>query len=114
MTQDSDRAKRIAALNDQFRKDPRRLGKAFTTDGVASLGFDLVRQAMAVVAAFDAFTAGNDPYGEHDFGSFDLDGEKLCWKIDYYDSADPDLGAADAGNPATTERVLTLMLASEY
>jgi hypothetical protein len=29
----------------------------------------------------------NDPYGEHDFGSFELAGEKFFWKIDYYDFA---------------------------
>jgi hypothetical protein len=33
--------------------------------------------------AFDTFTNDNDPHRERDFGSFDLDGEKLFWKIDY-------------------------------
>ena len=63
---------------------------------------------------FDAFTAGNDPNGEHDFGSFELDGVKLFWKIDYYDKRDPDLGAEDPADATTTERALTLMLADEY
>ena len=109
------RAAKIAELNDAFRKAlVQRGGKRYTTDGVASLGFDFVQRAMVAVVAFDAFTSDNDPYGEHDFGSFEIDGEKLFWKIDYYDQRDPDLGAEDASNSANTERVMTLMLAEEY
>ena len=55
----------------------------------------------------------NDPHGEHDFGSFELCGRKLFWKIEYYD---PDLqhGSEDPADPAKTMRVLTVMLAEEY
>ncbi|WP_257187520.1 MULTISPECIES: DUF3768 domain-containing protein [Bradyrhizobium] len=28
-------------------------------------------------------TEENDPHGEHGFGSFDLVGQKVFWKIDY-------------------------------
>ena len=114
MSKNTDRARRIAELNDQFRKQPTRHGKSYTTDGVASLGFDFVLRAMTAVAAFDTFTADNDPYGEHDFAAFELDGEKLFFKIDYYSSDDPDLGAENPSDQASTERVLTIMLASEY
>jgi Protein of unknown function (DUF3768) len=107
-------ASRIAQLNDRFRKEPTRWGKAYVTDGVAAHGPEFVARAMAATAAFDAFTADNDPWGERDFGSFQLDGEKLFWKIDYVDKADPDLGAEDPSNPATTARILTIMLADEY
>ena len=112
----SDETKRIAALNDAFRKNPadRRLGKTYMTAGVDALGPELVALALAMVAGFETFTPDNDPHGEHDFGSFELDGRKLFWKIDYYDKADPDLGAEDPDNPSTTERVLTIMLADEY
>lgn len=104
----------IARLNDQFRKGPSRYGKAYTTDGVTAQGPEFVLRALAATAAFDAFSADNDPHGEHDFGSFELDGKKLFWKIDYYDHDDPDLGADDPSSPATTERVLTIMFADEY
>ena len=63
--------------------------------------------------AYDRFTADNDPHGEHDFGSFELSGERLFWKIDYYD-LDLQFGSNDPCEPALTRRVLTLMLASEY
>ena len=107
-------AARIAELNDQFRKDPARYGKAYITDGVAAHGPEFVHRALAATAAFEAFTADNDPHLEHDFGSFQLDGQTLFWKIDYLDKVDPDLGAEDPSDPATTTRVLTIMLADEY
>ena len=47
------------------------------------MGTAFIARAFAMVSHFDAFTPDNDPYGEHDFGSIDLDGEKLFWKIDY-------------------------------
>ena len=105
---------RIAAFNDQFRKDPSRLGKVYVTDGVAAHGPEFVARAMAATAAFDAFTTDNDPWGERDFGSFLLDGETLFWKIDYIDKVNPELGAEDPSNSTTTARILTIMLADEY
>jgi hypothetical protein len=26
----------------------------------------------------------NDPHGEHDFGAFEHEGQRIFWKIDYY------------------------------
>jgi hypothetical protein len=62
---------------------------------------------------FDNFNADNDQHREHDFGSFELEGEKLFWKIDYYDLAG-EFGAEDPTDPKKTLRVLTVMLAEEY
>ena len=59
------------------------------------------------------FTEDNDPHGEHDFGSFEMAGEKFFWKIDYFD-LDLKFHSPDAANPDLTHRVLTIMLASEY
>ena len=67
----------------------------------------------AKVIAFDAFTADNDPHGEHNFGAFDYAGERIFWKIDYYDEA-LEFGLEDPADPARTTRVLTIMLALEY
>ena len=107
-------AARIAALNDQFRKDPARFGKAYVTDGVAAHGPEFVHRALAATAAFKAFTADNDPYGEHDFGTIELDGETLFWKVEYFDKTDSNLGAENPSDPVRTTRVLTIMLADEY
>jgi len=59
------------------------------------------------------FSSDNNPYGEHDFGSFEIDGHKLFWKIDYY-ALDMMHGSEDAANPDITTRVLTIMLTEEY
>ena len=55
----------------------------------------------------------NDPWSEHDFGSFEIDGETLFWKIDYYDGS-MQFGLEDPADPAKTMRVLTIMLSEEY
>lgn len=88
-------------------------GQVLLTPGVTAL--DPVDQAaiLAKVQAFDAFTPGNDPHGEHDFGAIEHAGTRAFWKIDYYA---PDMmhHSDDPTDPAKTRRVLTVMLAEEY
>jgi hypothetical protein len=112
MTRQS-RAQRIAALNDKFRKSLVTGGRTYMTAGVNTRGAQFVAKALAKVIAFDDFDANNDPHREHDFGSFELDGEKLFWKIDYYDLA-CEFGSEDPTEPKKTMRILTVMLAEEY
>jgi hypothetical protein len=107
MTKQS-RARRIADLNDKFRKGMAS-GRIHMTAGVNAKGPEFVGKAIT----FDDFNADNDPHGEHDFGSFELEGEKLFWRIDYYDLAG-DFGSEDPTDPKKTLRVLTVMLAEEY
>jgi hypothetical protein len=101
----------IARLNDCFRRRPG--ADWMMTVGVQAKGQLFALAAMSAVTAFETFTADNDPYGEHDFGSFTLCGERLFWKIDYYD-LDLRYGSPDPADRAVTRRVLTVMLASEY
>jgi hypothetical protein len=81
----SQHAGKIAALNDKLRTtlDPNS-GQAMLTQGVTSLVNAFVQAALAEVKAFNVFIEDNDPHGEHDFGSFEIDGRKLFFKIDYY------------------------------
>ena len=51
--------------------------------------------------------------GEHDFGSLDVDGETIFFKIDYL-APGGSLHSEDPADPTKTERVMTIMLASEY
>jgi hypothetical protein len=114
---DNDRAaksQRIRELNDAFRKslDPN-LGKLVITSGVNSLPSDVRAMAIRETETFDAFSADNDPHGEHDFGNFELAGRRFFWKIDYY-APGMEGGSEDPADPAVTWRVLTVMLAEEY
>jgi hypothetical protein len=107
-------AGKIAALNDALRTTlDRRAGQVMLTQGVTSLGNAFVQAALAEVKAFIVFIEDNDPYGEHDFSSFVIDGRKLFFKLDYYDK-DMRFGSEDPSDPSKTARVLTLMLAEEY
>jgi hypothetical protein len=102
----------IRDLNDRFRRTLRG-GTVVMTRGVEALGLATIRRAFVRVKNFTAFTPDNDPYGEHDFGSFEVDGERFFWKIDTYDPT-LTMGSTDPADPNMTRRVLTLMLADEY
>jgi len=72
------------------------------TPGILGLGDAAVVVALNKVAAFDDFTEDNDPYGEHDFGTFTVEGEKCFWKIDNYNGQEG------------IDLLMTVMLAWEY
>jgi hypothetical protein len=105
-------AARIQQLNDLLRTTFTG-GKVFNTAGVAELPVAVKAEALQRVRTFDRFDGDNDPHGEHDFGTFEIEGDRFFWKIDYYDR-DMDGGSEDPSNPDETTRVLTIMLASEY
>ena len=103
---------RIRALNDELRQDlPSRI--AVMTPGVAALGHVAIDRIVKTIAVFDDFCHANDPYEEHDFGSFETDGQKIFLKIDYYDKT-LTYHSPDPADPSVTERVITIMLAEEY
>jgi hypothetical protein len=83
------------------------------TPGILDLTNRGAEHAAEAVRTFEAFNSDNDPHGEHDFGSFDLNGERVLWKIDYYNLT-LDGGSPDPADEAVTVRVLTIMLALEY
>jgi hypothetical protein len=72
----SERAQVIACLNDQLRMTLQG-GRVFVTSGIESLGEDAVAKVLERVRTFEAFSADNDPYGEHDFGVIDDCGPKI-------------------------------------
>jgi hypothetical protein len=103
-------AKKIKALNDAARATFTGCRVMLTT-GVQSL--QGIGGLLEQVQKFDSFSADNDPYGEHDFGSLRFSGQTVFWKFDYYD-VDLQMASPDASDPTVTIRVLTIQLGEEY
>lgn len=99
---------KIAKLNDAARLNA---SNYMVTSGIMSLDEHTISEVFVTVQNFKTFNEDNDPYGEHDFGTFTMNGDKIFWKIDYYDQnlemwcdpLDPDC-----------RRVITIMLAEDY
>ena len=106
-------ATEIRALNDALRAIAAGNGRVYVTAGIAALPMRDQVLIMWRVRDFSDFTPDNDPWGEHDFGSFDYDGNTIFWKIDYYDR-DLKSHSTDRADESVTTRVLTVMLAEEY
>jgi hypothetical protein len=109
MTETTDR---IRELNDALRRNLTG-GTALITPGVAALGQEAVERIAKTIAVYDDFCHANDPHEEHDFGSFIAEGATIFFKIDYYDRS-LTAHSPDPTDPTVTERVITIMLASEY
>jgi Protein of unknown function (DUF3768) len=109
----------IRALNDGLRKEFASVfsalmhNKPVFTSGVAEHGDLFIERALKAVREFAAFNGENDPYDEHDAGSFELDGVNLLWKIDCYNPLF-DGRSRDPADAAVTRRVLTILLTEEY
>jgi Protein of unknown function (DUF3768) len=106
------KTKAIRALNDELRQNFA-TGTAVMTAGVATLGAEAVARIVKTIAVYDDFCHANDPYEEHDFGSFEVDGHTIFFKIDYFDNS-RSYHSPDTSDPSVTERVITIMLAEEY
>ena len=103
---------RIRALNDELRQNFAE-GTAVMTPGIAALGGEAVARIVKTIAVFDDFCHANDPHEEHDFGVFDADGQRVFFKIDYFDES-LTYHSPDPADPSVTKRVITIMLADEY
>jgi hypothetical protein len=103
---------RIRVLNDNFRSTFVG-GRLLLTQGVDALPLDTKARVILAVQSFSNFTKDNDPHGEHDFGTFEIEGETYFFKIDYY-APDLDGGSEDPADLEKTTRVLTIMRADEY
>lgn len=102
----------IAAQNDDFRKHLSK-GTLVLTSGIRSNTSEDIKGIITKVRNFEKFDESNDPYNEHDFGTFDYKGKKIFWKIDYYDTKFLYF-SPNVSNPRVTNRVLTVMYADEY
>lgn len=97
-------AKSVAEKNDVLRSTM--IGcKVILTQGITQSANK--EAIIGAVRAFDQFHDGNDPYGEHDFAFFEINGQRCFFKFDYYDSTFQFF--EEDGH-----RVLTIGLADEY
>lgn len=103
-------SQRIQQLNDAARQTLTGC-RVSVTAGVRAL--DATDMILTMVRRYSAFTPDNDPYAEHDFGSFRFAGETIFWKFDYYD-LDLTMHSSEPADPTVTARVLTILLGSEY
>ena len=99
---ETNQTERVRALNDLARLGQNANARfVFTATLLATLTAhapDPVANKIATVAAQRSlitairtaeFKPDNDPYGEHDFGSFMLGDTKVLWKIDVYEPTFP-------------------------
>ncbi|KRQ09147.1 DUF3768 domain-containing protein [Bradyrhizobium manausense] len=112
MSDEQDKTARIRELNDAFRKTFAG-GRMMMSASVAALPHMVRSAAWLKVSEFNEWDAGNDPYHEHDFLTFELCNRKFFWKCDYY-APDMQTGSEDPSDPAKTARVGLLMLAEDY
>lgn len=114
----SSRTERIARLNDRARSGFDPSARIMFTRGCldrfcsGDTPSGLVAQAE-LIKAMRRHRFDEDPYGERDFGSLNFRGERVFFKIDYYD-LDLTYGSEDPADASVTARVVTIMLASEY
>lgn len=106
------KTEQIRNLNDRLRQNFSE-GRAVMTTGVAALGAEAVARIVKTIAVYDDFCHANDPYEEHDFGSFEVEGQMIYFKIDYYDKT-LNHHSPDPSDASVSERVITIMLAEEY
>lgn len=102
----------IAILNNKFRKSLIG-GEVLLSAGISAMSLEDKANIISLVQNFDDFNENNDPYKEHDCASFDYKGNKILWKIDYYDLNHKYM-SEDPANPDITNRVLSILLAEEW
>ena len=108
----ADRSATIRQLNDAFRRTLTG-GAVLLTAGIIALGAEKQTETLNAVSAFTAFTPDNDPWDEHDFGLIEVAGVIILFKIDYFDLTRA-FHSPEPADPSVTERVMTIMLSSEY
>jgi Protein of unknown function (DUF3768) len=121
-----ERRERIARLNDGARQAMGVACIAVATEGFRGLSHLDQARVREAIERYDAWEPGNDPDGERDFGAIYRDergrwsamppgrvAQTVFWKIDCYDQA-LEWGSPDPADAGVTQRVLTIMLASEY
>jgi hypothetical protein len=103
----------IRHLNDQLRQSLAG-GVLVMTAGVVPSAHACQLTILQAVAAVRHLRRGATTHtASTTFGALEVEGERLFWKIDYYDRS-LSAHSPDPADPSVTMRVLTIMLADEY
>jgi hypothetical protein len=106
-----DKLERICELNDNLRKSFSG-GEVVLTSSVAALPDMVKASVLDQVALFEAFNEENDPYGFHDYGSFDYCNREFFFKIDFF-TLEPSDEPLDLADPSKALRIMTVGLAQD-
>ena len=98
---------RIRELNDAFRQSFVG-GVIVITPALEELSSKVRERVLERVRTFDEWNDKDEPFGEHDFGAFKIDGVDFFWSIECYDRS-MQRGTDDPTDPEKTTRVLTVM-----
>jgi hypothetical protein len=105
---------KVRGLNDQLRTTGAgHNGRVIAVGSLAQAGQEILEKAVKGLRSFADFSEDNDPYGEHDCASFEVDGERFMFKIDYY-TLDELHGSEHPEDPAVTIRVCSVFYTSDY
>ena len=107
-----ERTRKLRRLNDYLRQT-RKGGKYVLSGELGDLDENIQFSIFVRIAYYSHLNGENDAQNEHNSGWVNLgDGEKIIWKIDYFDlnmkNASP-----DPSDSNVTRRVLTAMLSIE-
>ena len=111
-TEEDEEKSRIRDLNDSFRSSGQG-GRIVMTAGIQQLSVVEQAEVFQKIRLFSAFTKANDPHEEHDFGTIEHNGEKIFFKIDYFDQ-NLEYHSENPADPTKTTRVMTVMFSCEY
>lgn len=125
---DTDHTAEIAALNDAARAGSLVTSKTVFTraladilagedpdPGTRQLNLMIGQGALRRLINETPIDPGNDPHGERDFGVVQFLSRKLFWKVDAYENDGTfSWGASNPADAATSYRIVTIMLATDY
>ena len=76
-------------------------GRLMLTQGVSAKGTLVVHRCLLALAHYDGWKKNNDPHGEADMCTFDVDGLKVCAKLELYEKHDQNFGSEDPAEHRT-------------
>jgi Protein of unknown function (DUF3768) len=106
-----DKLERICELDDNLRKSFSG-GEVVLTASVAALPNMVKAAVLDQVALFEVFNEENDPYGMHDYGSFDYRSREFFFKIEFF-TLEPSDVPLDLTDPKKALRIMTVGLVQD-